>query len=204
MFILRFVAKQRFSLTALDWDVALEWQPGRFIPIKKPCLIHIENVAQLVAVLLNQGLDPFLLMLHCLCFCWGCLSMTLHPLQAISGLKASQPALAQFKLVVFRNSNQISKHIPFWRRTLPVTKIPSPITFETQRCIILSILGCSVCRAHLVDQSPWQLVSDGNDESGFTWAWHVNRSHDLTQWANQNAWFHSYLYKCICISNHIK
>jgi hypothetical protein len=70
----------------------------------------------------------------------------------------SQPLL-NFNLSSLGILTKSANLVYFWRRTSPVSEIPSLIAFETQRLIISETSGCSVCRARLVFWSFWWTFS---------------------------------------------
>ena len=65
--------------------------------------------------------------------------------------RANQPLLS-FSQSSWGIPTKSANAFHFWRRTSPVTKIPSPIAFETHRYIISETLGCSVCHTRLAVQ----------------------------------------------------
>lgn len=69
--------------------------------------------------LLNQLLNLFSLLLDSLLICSCCLLMLLILLQAILLLKAVKPAIAQYKPIIFQNSCQVCKGIPFLSKYFP-------------------------------------------------------------------------------------
>jgi hypothetical protein len=76
-----------------------------------------------------------------------------HSIKLFCSLKwASQPLLnLSSSGIPAKSANMFHFH----ERTMPVSKIPSPIAFETYRSIILVTSGCLVCQVHLVVWSLW-------------------------------------------------